>query len=482
MVGLVVGLLLLLALLGALGGVALVTTGRLAERTELLHQHPFAVTNAIRGIRSNALALELAADRHLYAGRNGALEAIRADMAREELELAARLDLVKERYLGPRADVETMLALASAAQALRGRVLDRIGAAGGDPQEVMEPVHQAHRALDAQARVLRDFADRKAVEFREDARQLGHRARLLLLATLAGVIAGAGGIAWYLFARIALPLHRLRLRTIRVASGDLDSPVPHRDEPSELGEMARAVQQLRDDKAELQGLNAELSAFAHVTAHDLREPLRTINIYLTRLERRLPETLDDEGRDYVNFVRAAARRMNRLILDLRAYFEAGTAPFDPVPVDSGKALAEALAALRPVLEAEKAKVTVDGEMPVVTADRAKLALLFRHLLDNAVKYRDAARPPEIRVAAARSGDGWRITLQDNGIGLPADPTQRQRIFLVFQRLHPAEAFGGGSGIGLALCRRIVERLGGRLEVESAGEGQGSAFAFVLPDG
>ncbi|AWK88273.1 PAS domain S-box protein [Azospirillum thermophilum] len=233
---------------------------------------------------------------------------------------------------------------------------------------------------------------------------------------------------------------------------------------------------LRDKTAELERSNAELEAFAYVASHDLRQPLRTINSYLSLLQKDLDGRLDDETRQYMDFARSGAQRMDRLIVDLLEYSRVGrkTRPFAAHP--AGGILAAALDNLEVAIAETQARVTVAQDLPVLWGDDNELIRLFQNLIGNAVKYCPADRRPEVAVTCGPVEQGWRFTIRDNGIGIEAE--HFDRIFGIFQRLHSRQDYDG-TGVGLAVCKKIVGHHGGTIGVESD-PGLGSRFFVVLP--
>ncbi|MBF0391919.1 MAG: PAS domain S-box protein, partial [Alphaproteobacteria bacterium] len=227
----------------------------------------------------------------------------------------------------------------------------------------------------------------------------------------------------------------------------------------------------------LERSNAELEQFAYVVSHDLRQPLRMINSYSTLLARRLGDSLDADGREFLHFVCDGAIRMDRMLISLLEYSRVGRKGQPMDWIESGAVLDEALLYLKPDADELGAEITVDGEMPTVFASRDELIRLFQNLLGNAIKYRAADRCPRIAVSVAAMPEEWVFSVRDNGIGI--DPRQFGRLFQVFQRLHGQGRYEG-TGIGLAVCRKIVERHGGRVWIESPGEGAGSTFLFTMP--
>lgn len=229
--------------------------------------------------------------------------------------------------------------------------------------------------------------------------------------------------------------------------------------------------------AELSRSNADLEQFAYVASHDLREPLRMVSSFLTLLERHLGGQLDAEGREFVGYARDGALRMDRMILDLLQYSRVGRVETAIEAVDLAAMVQQARNDLADQIAQSGAEVTVDGTLPVVEGYPGELARLFLNLIGNAIKYRAADRTPRIVVSATHLPEGWQVTVADNGIGI--DAQFHERVFAIFQRLHTRQAYDG-NGIGLAICKKVVEHHGGRIWVEST-PGNGAAFRFILPD-
>jgi PAS domain S-box-containing protein len=232
--------------------------------------------------------------------------------------------------------------------------------------------------------------------------------------------------------------------------------------------------ELRRKVAELNRSNEELAQFAHIASHDLQEPLRMVASYTQLLSRRYKGKLDSDADELIAFAVDGAGRMQRLIQDLMEYSRVGTKGKELLDTSSEAALLEALANLRGAIEASGALVTHDP-LPTVRADERQLIQLFQNLVGNAIKYR-GPEGPRVHVRAARNADNqWLFAVRDNGLGI--DPRYFGKIFGMFQRLHGRDELAG-TGIGLAICKKIVERHGGSIAVESQ-PGQGSAFFFSL---
>jgi light-regulated signal transduction histidine kinase (bacteriophytochrome) len=236
----------------------------------------------------------------------------------------------------------------------------------------------------------------------------------------------------------------------------------------------RADEALEEKVKELARSNAELALFTYIASHDLREPLRTVGSNLQLLRRHLGKELDADARTQFDFALGGVRRMQALIDDLLLYSRVGTEGRAFTEVDSREVVDEAVQALAAAIAEAGIQVRV-GSLPVVRADRSQLVQLFQNLISNSVKFR-TADGPRVDVSAERAEGEWVFTVLDNGIGI--DARYAEHVFTIFQRLHSQEEYPG-TGIGLAVCRKIVERHGGRIWVESGRNG-GSAFRFTIP--
>jgi PAS domain S-box-containing protein len=227
---------------------------------------------------------------------------------------------------------------------------------------------------------------------------------------------------------------------------------------------------------ELNRSNEELGQFAYIASHDLQEPLRMVASYTQLLSRRYKGKLDSDADEFIAFAVDGASRMQRLIQDLLAYSRVGTKGRDMVEISSEEALQQALINLRGAIEEKGALVTHDS-LPSVIADDMQLVQLFQNLVGNAIKYQNSGIPKVHISAAKNGGKKWTFSVKDNGLGI--DPQYFEKIFGMFQRLHKREEFAG-TGIGLAICKKIVERHGGNISVESE-PGHGSTFRFALAE-
>ncbi|MBI4289132.1 MAG: HAMP domain-containing protein [Chloroflexi bacterium] len=303
----------------------------------------------------------------------------------------------------------------------------------------------------------------------------------LILATVLAV-----ALAWVSISKAVLnALGRLIEATRRVKAGDLGARTGLDERSDELGELAEAFDEMavavkqrqsanRNAEAELKRSYEEMEQFVYVASHHLREPLRKVTSLSQLLEKRYGDKLDKEGAELITYIVDGASRMNNLIADLLEYSRNGATgkPFAEVRCET--ALGQALANLKGTLEGSGAIVSNDP-LPVVMGDMEQITAVFENLLSNAVKFRSES-PPRIHVSAEEKEAQWVLSVRDNGIGIATQ--HHERIFSVFPRIH-TEAEYVGRGIGLAICKKIVERHGGRIWFESE-PGKGSTFFFTLP--
>ena len=242
----------------------------------------------------------------------------------------------------------------------------------------------------------------------------------------------------------------------------------------DVTELKQAQQVLERRTQNLERSNVDLQQFAYVASHDLQEPLRAVSSYCQLFEKHYSKTLDERGVRWLEFVVNGAQRMQTLVSDLLTYARIDNKTQTWFTVDSRVPCYLAIENLKQVIQETQAKITV-GKLPVVWADATQLEALFQNLISNAVKFR-GDRPSHVSITAQKSGDDWQFAVQDNGIGIK--PEFHERVFEIFKRLQSSDRYPG-TGIGLAICKRIVEKFGGRIWVESQ-FGEGSTFYFTLP--
>jgi light-regulated signal transduction histidine kinase (bacteriophytochrome) len=315
------------------------------------------------------------------------------------------------------------------------------------------------------------------------------------------MLAAAAAAAVTLRRTVAAPLALLARDARRVARGEFGHPVAvtgprdiqglstdvesmRRRILAELEVVNDARAQLEEQTRDLQRSNAELEQFAYVASHDLQEPLRKVASFTGMLQHRYQGQLDERADQYIEFAVDGAKRMQVLINDLLAFSRVGRMGAEQEVVAMDAVAGDALRNLSAAIEESGARVDV-GSLPDVRGDRSLLTALLQNLVGNAIKFRAEGVEPVVKVSAVRGEKDYVFTVSDNGIGIA--PRHADRIFVIFQRLHPKEEFSG-TGIGLAMCRKIVEFHGGHIWLdrdESASDadaptGHGSTFHFTLP--
>ncbi|EKV32430.1 hypothetical protein C882_2509 [Caenispirillum salinarum AK4] len=247
---------------------------------------------------------------------------------------------------------------------------------------------------------------------------------------------------------------------------------------TDITERKAAEDVLRRTLDELTRSNSELERFAYIASHDLQEPVRTMVAYAQLTRRRYADQVDEDGRAFLDFIETGALRMRALVQGLLSYSRLNGTPPATSICPAGEALDMALENLADAIREAGATVEAEAVLPHVAVDRLELTQVFQNLIGNALKFRDHGRSPRIEVSArpARSGGHWTITVRDNGIGIASE--YQEEVFILFKRLHAPDA-AEGTGVGLAICQRVVERHGGRIWVTSQA-GDGSAFHFTLP--
>ncbi|MCW2859456.1 MAG: histidine kinase [Actinoallomurus sp.] len=308
----------------------------------------------------------------------------------------------------------------------------------------------------------------------------------------------AAGLAWLIRRAVLLPLSSLAGNVRAVAQGDLARPLDLRGS-AEFVELAAIVdamrqrimeewrftsearRQLDEQATDLRRSNAELEQFAYVASHDLQEPLRKVASFCQMLERKYGDKLDDHGRQYIDFAVDGAKRMQVLINDLLSFSRVGRLERREGTVSMGVCLDRALYSLAQLREDTGAEVTAD-ELPELPGDQTQFSQLLQNLIGNAIKFH-GGEPPRVHIGARRDDDVWEFSCSDNGIGI--EPRYADRIFLIFQRLHPQDVYTG-TGIGLAMCKKIVEHHGGQIWLDgdesATPDHPGTTIRWTLPAG
>ena len=300
---------------------------------------------------------------------------------------------------------------------------------------------------------------------------------------------------------VAQPLNRLREASRQVVNGDFGHKIEPTG-PADLQAVAEDVEEMRSalvaaldaanaatetatrqaaeldaHAAELSRSNAELEQFAYIASHDLQEPLRKVASFCQLLEQRYGDKLDDRARQYIDFAVDGAKRMQILINDLLAFSRVGRISDVHVRVPLGEALDSAIAALAAKIEECGAAIERPARLPEVMGDPTLLTMLWQNLIGNALKFQVAGRAPVVRITVSAQPDGpWSLCVEDNGIGIA--PEFAEKIFVIFQRLHGRDSYPG-TGIGLAICKRIVEFHGGEITLDTSYT-EGARFCFTLP--
>ncbi|WP_433475945.1 sensor histidine kinase [Spirillospora sp. CA-142024] len=424
---------------------------------------------------------------------------------RQEAVSAARMRRLLTGVPG-RADVDRLLAKATAdSRAWRTEFADEVAAGPGG--QGLEP-DQSRRARRLLNEARGDMTPLQAGLTRlhdRAAAKLTSRAKTAQWSTVAAlvVVVVAALLLALLFRRTVLtPVSSLTGRVRAVSHGDfghrLDVPGP-----AEINELAAIIDAMRtriieewraseaktrrldeqtralnEQTEELRRSNAELEQFAYVASHDLQEPLRKVASFCQMIERRYGDQLDERGRQYIAFAVDGAKRMQALINDLLSFSRVGRLSRPEESVDLNDVARRALDNLATLREETGAEVDV-ADLPEVSGDRTQFTQLFQNLIGNAIKFRREGVPPRVTIDVRGAGDEWEFRCADNGIGI--EPRYADRIFLIFQRLHPRDEYTG-TGIGLALCKKIVEYHGGRiwLDTGDSGGAPGTTFHWTLP--
>ncbi|MEU4034973.1 sensor histidine kinase [Streptomyces collinus] len=486
----VTGALVVLAALGSLGGWAMWRTTQITA--SLVDRRSPALIESIR-IEAAMVNQETGIRGYGVSGRPDFLQPYAQGVAGERTATRRLRPLLRgdDRALADLAAVERY------AGAWREHMAGPVSAAAPD-----EAARIAERRADegkadfdslrrAMARQQAHLRDERAAAVRELRRAT--TLRDWMFAVIAVVIVLVAALVFEALRRgVTGPLTRLGSAAREVARGRFDRSIEGTG-PADVRLLAadvesmrlRLVQELRftegarrllDEQAEeLKRSNAELEQFAYVASHDLQEPLRKVSSFTQLLQRRYGGQLDEKADQYIAFAVDGANRMQNLINDLLAFSRVGRVHNEQQTVDLEKVVTRTLGDLSVSVEETGADITHDA-LPTVVGDPTQLGMLWQNLLSNAVKFRSPDRPPRIHVGAERDGDTWRFTVTDNGIGIA--PEFQEKVFVLFQRLHTKDAYPG-TGIGLAMCKKVVEFHGGTIGIDP-GYRLGTRVVVTLP--
>jgi signal transduction histidine kinase len=369
------------------------------------------------------------------------------------------------------------------------RIIAQVQQGAAHPANLLDETDDKNR-FDAIRSAANALLQRVAAVTNDAKRARKHAADLAVgVAITTGAVVVLASLATWraLQTEVLRPVEQLAAQTRAVSGGELNRVI-RPSGPIEIEQLGIDVERMRgriaDELArveiardELKRSNADLEQFAYVASHDLSEPLRKVSNFTQLLERQYGNQLDDRAKQYIAFAVDGAKRMQALISDLLALSRVGRTTESFTPVDVNTVLDEALANLEDRIAECDAGIG-RSELPTVLGDKSLLVALFENLIGNSIKYRGDG-PPLIAVTAVRNPalSGWEFAVTDNGIGI--DPQYSERVFAIFQRLHLRDAYGG-TGIGLALCRKIVEFHGGRIWLDVTAS-PGATFRFTIPD-
>jgi signal transduction histidine kinase len=491
LLGATIGVVLVLAVVGL--GVALFANGRLdRERDFLLDQIGPARRTALN-LENALINQETGVRGFLITGQPSFLEPYRSGLASEARAYAELR--ASEKAVGPTIAAEVELVHARARTWRSGFVAPALAHGANPTRPSIVTDLEGKRLFDhvrGSLALLQSALEDKDSQARRKLDDAAEALQILLIVAGVLILGGVLAAGFLLRRTITQPLARLGSEARRVAGGEFARPLEIARGPREVTEVGREIDtmreriveelagvetartQLEEQARELRRSNADLEQFAYVASHDLQEPLRKIASFCQALQTRYRGQLDERADQYIDFAVDGAKRMQTLINDLLAFSRVGRGGREHELVELGDALAAARSALADTLESSGATV-VANRLPTVWGDRAQLNSLFQNLIANAVKFR-GAEPPVVHITASLKDNEWQLSCSDNGIGI--DPEYAERIFLIFQRLHSREAYEG-SGIGLALCRKIVEYHGGRIWLDTE-HSPGASFQLTLP--
>jgi signal transduction histidine kinase len=486
-----IGVVLMLAVLGI--GLALIASGELdRERSLLLDQVGPSVRAALQlesalvneetGLRGYVLTREQPFLQPYHDGlraQGASFAQLYAHERSDQPAAAANVDLVRARVDAWQSQYVSPALAAGRSSAPRPIAVEVEG------KRLFDSVRASLRQMDGELQRVDTSARAKL-------NAAAAKLEVLLIVAAALILGGLLAAGLLLRAAITQPLAQLGREAHRVAGGEFANPLDNSGGAREIAEVGGEIdamrrriveelatveagrEQLQAQAIELRRSNAELEQFAYVASHDLQEPLRKIASFCQALQQRYGGQLDERADQYIDFAVDGAKRMQTLINDLLAFSRVGRGGRANERVELETVLAEAQSALAASLRGSGARIE-HGPLPAVRGERTLLVSLLQNLIGNAVKFA-GAEAPVVRIDARRDRDMWEFSATDNGIGI--DPEYAERIFLIFQRLHTRDAYDG-SGIGLALCRKIVEYHGGRIWLDPDWR-EGARFRFTLP--
>jgi signal transduction histidine kinase len=486
-----IGVLLVLAVVGI--GLALLANGQVGRDRALLLNQVGPARRTSLTLENALINQETGVRGYLITGQPNFLEPYRSGLESEARAYAALH--ASENAVGPVVAAEVEMVRKRAQTWQREYVAPALTHPHEPAKRLIKANVKGKRLFDtvrASLARLQSALEYEDSHTRSQLESAADNLQLLLIVAAALILGGVLGAGLLLRQAITRPLARLGSEARRVAGGEFATPLQIASGPreiaavgteidamrkrivDELATVEAARRQVEEQAVELTRSNVELEQFAYVASHDLQEPLRKIASFCQALQTRYRGQLDERADQYIDFAVDGAKRMQTLINDLLAFSRAGHSGREQQLIELSDVVADAQSALAGALDGGDASVVV-GELPSVLGDRAQLTSLFQNLIGNAVKFR-GAEPPVVRISAQRHANEWQLSCADNGIGI--EPEYAERIFLIFQRLHSREAYEG-TGIGLALCRKIVEYHGGRIWLDTH-HSDGACFRFTLP--
>ncbi|WP_030567716.1 sensor histidine kinase [Streptomyces aureocirculatus] len=478
-----------LALLGTTGAWVLARTGTLSR--DLVDVRSASLTTAIR-LESAVLNQETGIRGYGLTGKPEFITPYERGVTEQKASTARLTELLD----GDRTGLDDLKAVQESVARWQQRIARPVAAAkpGAPSPLAAERAAEGKTAFDR----VRAALSHQQEQLRAD--RLQARDDLMSTMTLRNWIFSAIGLVILVLTAVVFeglrrginkPLEQLGADARTIGGGDFDHPISPtgpadlRRLSSDIDSMRRRLVQelafaeearvrLDAQAADLQRSNAELEQFAYVASHDLQEPLRKVSSFTQLLQRRYGGQLDERADQYIDFAVDGANRMQTLINDLLDFSRVGRLHKSHQSVDLDEVLEQTLSALSVGIEESGASVTHDP-LPTLVADPTQMGMLWQNLIGNAVKFRRPGEAPKIHVTAAREGDLWRFTVTDNGIGI--EPEYADKVFVIFQRLHTKDTYSG-SGIGLAMCKKIVEFHGGTITVDPAHSG-GTRIVFTL---